>query len=83
MIEMVAPGLFAANANGKGVAAALSLRVKADGSRNYEQIMQFDPKQNIFIPLPLDLGSETDRVFLELYGTGIRSYKSILVRPAE
>ena len=71
-IAAVAPGLFAANANGQGVAAALALRVKADGSQSYEPVSRFDAAQNRFVSTPIDLGPETDQVFLILFGTGLR-----------
>jgi uncharacterized protein (TIGR03437 family) len=71
-IATVAPGLFTANANGRGVAAAVLLRVKADNSQSYELIARFDATQNLFVPIPVDLGPETDRVFVLLFGTGIR-----------
>ena len=72
-IAAVAPGLFSANANGQGVAAALALRVKSDGGRNYEPVAEFDATQNKFVFVPIDLGPETDQVFLILFGTGIRA----------
>jgi uncharacterized protein (TIGR03437 family) len=72
LIAPVAPGLFAANANGQGVAAAVALRVKADGSQNFEPVAQFDAAQNRFVAVPIDLGSETDQVFLVLFCTGAR-----------
>jgi uncharacterized protein (TIGR03437 family) len=72
----IAPGLFAANANGQGVAAAVALRVKADGSRSFEPVARFDAAQNRFVAVPIDLGPDlgnaTDQVFLLLFGTGIR-----------
>jgi len=71
-VAAVAPGLFAANANGQGVAAAVALRVKADGSQSYEPVAQFNAAQNKFVTVPIDLGLDSDRVFLILYGTGIR-----------
>jgi uncharacterized protein (TIGR03437 family) len=71
-LSPVAPGLFSANADGQGVAAALVLRVKADGGQNYEPVTQFDHAQNKFVALPIDLGVESDQVFLILFGTGIR-----------
>lgn len=71
-IAAVAPGLFTANSNGRGVAAAVLLRVKPDNSQSFELISQFDPNQNLFVPIPVDLGPETDRVFVLLFGTGIR-----------
>ncbi len=71
-ISNVAPGIFSADSSGKGIAAASVLRVRADGSERFERVAQFDPSQNRFVALPVDLGPETDRVFLVLYGTGIR-----------
>jgi virginiamycin B lyase len=77
-IAAVAPGLFAANADGRGVAAASVLRVTADGSQIYEQpAAVFDTAQNRFIARAIDLGSESDRVFLILYGSGLRSRSAL------
>src|SRR5262249_3619678 len=67
-ISPVAPALFSANANGQGVAAAVTLRIKPDGSQIYESIAQFDTAQNKFVSVPIDLGPDTDTVFLILYG---------------
>jgi uncharacterized protein (TIGR03437 family) len=67
-----APGLFAANANGRGVAAGSVLRVRADGSQRFESLAERDPAQGGFICRPIDLGPESDQVFLVLYGTGLR-----------
>lgn len=75
-IAGVAPGLFTANANGQGVAAAVALRIKADGSQSFEPVARFDATQNRFVAAPIDLGPDlgtaTDQVFLVLYGTGLR-----------
>jgi len=71
-IASVAPGLFTANANGKGVAAATILRIKADGSQHFESVGAYDPAQNQFVARPIDLGPATDQVFLLLFGGGIR-----------
>jgi uncharacterized protein (TIGR03437 family) len=76
IINAVAPGLFTTNADGEGVAAALALRVKADGSQSYEEVAQFDPAQNRYVARPLDLGPEGERVYLVLFGTGIRHRSS-------
>ncbi len=76
-ITQVAPGIFAANANGQGVAAAVALRVRSDGSQLYEQVAQFDPAQNKFVSRPISLGSDTDQVFLILFGTGIRRHDDL------
>jgi uncharacterized protein (TIGR03437 family) len=72
-VVTVAPGLFAANADGRGVAAALVQRVKAGSSTPvYEEIVTRDAATNRFVPKPNDLGPDGEQVFLELYGTGIR-----------
>jgi cytochrome c peroxidase len=71
-IAPVAPGLFTANASGQGVPAAVALRVKADGSQSYEPVAQYDPAQNRFVALPLDLGAANEQVYLIVYGSGFR-----------
>ncbi|MDX2033687.1 MAG: hypothetical protein SF339_23625 [Blastocatellia bacterium] len=71
-IASVSPGLFTANASGQGVAAAVVLRVAANGAQSYESLAQFDPSQSRFVPIPIDLGPAGDQVFLILYGTGFR-----------
>jgi uncharacterized protein (TIGR03437 family) len=73
----VAPGLFSANANGQGVAAAVALRVKSDGTQSYEPVAQFDTAQSKFVSRPIDLGQTTDQVFLVLFGTGIRGRSAL------
>lgn len=77
LVHKVAPGLFTANGDGQGVAAALLRRVRADGSSLDEPVAQFDPEQIKFVPRPIDLGPATDRVFLILFGTGIRFRSSL------
>jgi len=76
-LQNVAPSVFAANANGQGVAAALAQRVKADGTQSYEPVAQFDAAQNKFTPLPVDLGPETEQLYLVLFGTGWRHLSSL------
>ncbi|MGH9835869.1 MAG: YCF48-related protein, partial [Blastocatellia bacterium] len=76
-IASVAPGLFTANASGQGVAAAVVFRRRADGSESFEPVARFDQAQNRFVPVPIDLGPETDQVFLILYGVGFRFRSSL------
>ena len=76
-IAPTSPGLFAANSNGHGVAAALLFRVKADRSESYEPVAQFDDALGRFVYRPIDLGPETDEVFLLLFGTGMRFRSSL------
>jgi uncharacterized protein (TIGR03437 family) len=71
-ITSVAPGLFAANANGQGLAAAIVQRNRADGTVNYEPAARLDTTLNRYVPVPIELGAESDQVFLLLYGTGLR-----------
>ncbi len=71
-IATVAPGLFTANANGQGVAAAVALRIKADGTQSFEPVARFDAATNRFVSAPIDLGPASDQVFLILFGTGFR-----------
>ena len=71
-IATVAPGLFAANANGQGVAAAVALRVRQNGTQSFEPIARFDSAQNRFVSTPIDLGPEGEQVFLIIFGTGVR-----------
>lgn len=77
LIEKVVPGLFAANANGQGVAAAVALRVKADGTQVYEAVTQFNPMTNRFVALPLDVSNAAEQVFLLLFGTGLRNHSGL------
>ena len=72
-IAPVAPGLFTADASGRGLAAAAALRIRADGSQSYEPVARFDAAQNRFVPVPIDLGAANDQVFLLLFATGIRN----------
>jgi uncharacterized protein (TIGR03437 family) len=72
LIETVAPGLFAANANGQGVGAIGAVRVAADNTQTPLQVMNYDSAQQRFVAVPINLGAETDKVFLSLYLTGLR-----------
>jgi hypothetical protein len=48
------------------------VRVRANGTQSIEPVAQFDQAQGRFVALPIDLGPETDQVFLVLFGTGLR-----------
>ncbi len=76
-INSVAPSLFAANANGQGVAAAAVLRVRRDGSQVYEEAVYFDSAQKKFVASPIDLGDPNDQVFLLFFGSGFRHRQSL------
>jgi len=74
-IRAVAPGLFSANANGRGVAAALALLVDAAGNQTFLPVFAGPPAT--LVPVPIDLGSATQQVILMLFGTGLRG-RSVL-----
>lgn len=76
-VEAVTPGLFAANANGQGIAAAVALRVKADGTQSFEPVAQYNTTTSSYEAVPLDFGTATDQLFLVSFGTGLR-YRSAL-----
>ncbi|MEP7339664.1 MAG: SBBP repeat-containing protein [Acidobacteriota bacterium] len=76
LIEKTAPGLFAANANGKDVAAAVVVRIKSDGSQIFEPVAQL-VEMNKLVPLPIDFGPASDQLFLVLFGTGWRNRSAL------
>ncbi len=71
-IANVAPSLFSANSSGQGVAAAIALRVRANGSQTTEAVAAWDATQSRFVAAPIDLGGESEQVYLILFGTGLR-----------
>ncbi len=71
-ITSVSPGLFSTNTSGTGQAAAVALRVKANGEQVYEAIAQFDAASNKFVPVAIDVSNPAEQVFLLLFGTGFR-----------
>jgi uncharacterized protein (TIGR03437 family) len=71
-IENVSPGIFTANATGQGVAAAIVVRVKANGQQSFESVARLNPTTNRFETVPIDLGPADEQVYLILFGTGFR-----------
>jgi uncharacterized protein (TIGR03437 family) len=71
-IEAVTPSLFSANASGKGVAAALAVRVAASGAITYEPVFECGSTPGSCVPRPLDFGPPGETMYLLLFGTGIR-----------
>ncbi len=67
----IAPALFAANADGRGVPAGLVLRVRNE-LQTYEPLARFDQASNRWVAVPIDLGPSSDEVFLVLFGTGFQ-----------
>lgn len=75
LIDSVVPGLFSADATGSGVAAAVALRVAADGTQTSQLV--FDCASGSCRALPVDLGAASDQTYLLLFGTGIRGRTSL------
>lgn len=73
VVDVVAPGVFTANANGRGVPAAVALRVGADGAQTVLPVYQCGSQAGSCTPVPISLGGESDTVYLVLFGTGIRA----------
>jgi uncharacterized protein (TIGR03437 family) len=72
-IGSVSPGLFALN--GSGLVAALVLPVSSGVQQPLQPVYQI-ASGNV-APLPINLGPSTERVYLEMYGTGIRNANSV------
>lgn len=70
-IGKLVPALFAADATGQGIAAASVQRVKANGSSMYEAAYTFDAQKKP-VAIPIDLGPESEQVYLLLFGSGLR-----------
>ena len=77
-VAAVAPGLFTANGDGKGAAAAIALKASASGAQTWQYAATCGSTAGSCVTLPIDLGAATDQVFLELFGTGIRGYKTAI-----
>ena len=71
-IVSAALSLFTADSTGTGVPAAYLQRVKANGAQTIEPVGQYDAVTKKWNPLPIDLGPESESVFLVLFGTGVR-----------
>ena len=71
-IDSTEPGLFSANADGQGAAAAVLFR-RRNNVDTFEPVAQLDPQTNRFEPIQLDLGPEGDLVALTAFGTGFRA----------
>ena len=75
-VAAVAPGVFTANANGQGVAAGVAVKYLAAGGLTWQYVAACGAEAGSCVAAPIDLGAAGDQVFLTLYGTGIRGYKT-------
>jgi uncharacterized protein (TIGR03437 family) len=73
-----APGLYSANADGAGVAAANAYLVTASNQRVNQAVATCNPPAaRSCLAAPLSLGGSSDTLYIELYGTGIRGAASV------
>ena len=75
LLAPTAPALFTANASGQGYAAAVVLRVRANGTQVFEPVTTLAP--NGLVGVPIDLNNPAEQVFLLLYGTGFRQRSAL------
>jgi polyvinyl alcohol dehydrogenase (cytochrome) len=75
-ISDVAPGIFAANGNAQGVAAAQAVLIGLDNSQQYVSVAQCGTTPGSCVAQPIHLGT-TGQAVLILYGTGIRGFTSL------
>jgi uncharacterized protein (TIGR03437 family) len=74
-IGSVSPGIF--EVNGAGLAAAWVLPVISGTAQPLQPAYQV--VAGSVVPLPIGLGPSTEEVYLEMYGTGIRSATNVTV----
>ncbi|MCB1022517.1 MAG: DUF3500 domain-containing protein [Acidobacteria bacterium] len=77
LVESVAPGLFAANASGEGVAAAIAVTTASDGSQVAVPLLTLNASTSQYDAVPLSLGDGSTPVYLLLFGTGFRNVASL------
>lgn len=70
-IARVVPGIFTADASGRGTAAAVGISVAANGSQTVQLSFECPTPQQC-VAVPLDLGTASEQFVLSLFGTGIR-----------
>lgn len=72
------PGLYSANADGAGVAAAIALRQTASNQVINATVFNCDlAAARSCLGSPLSLGGSGDTLYVELFGTGIRGATSV------
>ena len=72
-VNNVAPALFSANSDGKGVAAALALTVAANGAQTSQYVFDPTAPAGSRKGIALDLSQPGAQIYLLLFGTGMRN----------
>ena len=84
-VDVTAPSLFTADQTGTWLPAAQVVTAHADGSQTFmssvatctDTLAWNGSTWSGCVPIPINLGSSTDQVVLELFGTGIRGVNAI------
>ena len=74
LVSAAMPGLYTANSNGQGAAAAIAVIQHSDGSRSSQ--LTYSCSSSGCSPAPIQL-VDTDVLVIEFYGTGIRHASSL------
>jgi len=76
-VARVAPGLFTADASGRGYPAALVYRYRNGAYISADPVARYDQATSRVVAVPVDTSPVTDELYLILFGTGLR-YRSSL-----
>jgi uncharacterized protein (TIGR03437 family) len=76
-VDLVAPGLFTANLDGKGAPAAFAITVAPDLTQTIQVVARCGAAAGSCVTAPIDLGPSGTQVVLTLYGTGIRGRSAL------
>ncbi len=69
--------MFSADATGSGFAAAHVQRIPSGQTLSYEQVAKFDAVQGKIVAVPIEFKPDSEKLFLGLYGSGIRYRTSV------
>jgi uncharacterized protein (TIGR03437 family) len=76
-ITSVAPGIFSANSDGIGTAAAYVTQVHNGAAVSTYDVARFDAQQGRFVAQPINMSPTNDDFILSIFGTGIRNVTSL------
>ena len=79
-VAAVAPGLYTANADGKGAAAAIAITAHPDGTQSSQPTFSCGSAAGSCAAQPISLGAPGDTVVVELFGTGLRHASAVGVQ---
>jgi uncharacterized protein (TIGR03437 family) len=77
LISATAPAIFTANSDGRGVAAAIAVHAKPDGSQSWQYVFDPEVAYGSRAPAPIRMGLADETAFLLLFGTGIRGCRQL------